>query len=211
MPPDIYRQFAHDMLNITGRMQSVGSLLNENEPPAPEDIALVKKVLSQDSQKLADSLTLFCLLGLVNTDADAAQEVIDFALLAQEAAAPYLEDKNGPVVLNITTSSLDVKSDAELLRPVTEELIKNAVRHRAPQTAVDINLEEVNGNAVLTVTNTPEHSPPPTPETLFTRHRESSGLGIGLAFTKAAAERLNATLSHQHEGDFFTSTLILKC
>lgn len=208
--PDVYKQFAHDALNITGRLQSLSSLLSAHEPPSPDDIAFIKKVLDQDSQKLADSLTLFCLLGWANANPTPEVQDVDIALLAQEAASHYLDDPRGPVVLDIGKGADTVISNKEALQAVVQEMVKNAVRHKAQNTAVDINLAHKDGQTTLQVRNTPHAAPPPDLTAPLSRHKESKGLGLGLALITAATPLVGAEVDIHHEGDFFTCTLAFK-
>ena len=209
MDKSFYRQFSHDILNITGRLESVTSLLDPDDPPDAEDLALARRLISQDSQKLNHAIRLFCLTAWLQSCPPHEQSQVDFAVLLQEVTNKYVRDGENPVVLNLQDDNCQIKTRQDVLRPLLEELIKNAVTHSAASTAVDVRASWDKSHTVIEITNTPLAPFPENPEQPLNARPESPGMGLGLTFAYQAVKQLGATLEMVQEEYIITAKLTL--
>jgi signal transduction histidine kinase len=89
-----------------------------------------------------------------------------------------------------------VLGDAVLLRAAVENVVRNAVRHTAPETTVEVALRHENRRAVVEVRDHGDGVPESELDRLFEpftrvgegRDRASGGYGLGLAISRRAAE-----------------------
>lgn len=208
MDSNLYRKLSHDLLNITGRMQSVASLLDPADPPSADDLAMMRRVIDQDSHKLNAAIRLFCLGQWLESSPQTEHEEIDISLLLQELVNQHLTNENNPVTLDIQDGEPMVFTSNEILRPLLEELIKNAVAHCAANTAVEVSADFKDGLRIEVI-NTPHASPPENFTAMMTTRPESPGMGLGLPFALKAATTLGGYLDIRLEDDFFRAVLTL--
>ena len=209
MNSKLYRKFTHDILNLTGRLQSVASLLDPNDPPSREDLAMTRRLIEQDSHKLNAALRLFCLTHWLQAEPDMQQDELDLSLLLQEVVAPHLSHPETPVVLGMPEQPLRLTSARDILQPLLEELLHNAVAHSAASTAVDINTDQDGDTITIEFSNTPLAPLPENHTESLTTRPESPGMGLGLVFAHKAASHLNGNLSFHEEGGFVKVRLTL--
>lgn len=89
-----------------------------------------------------------------------------------------------------------VAGDAELLRRAVENVIRNAIRHSPPSTAVEVSLARRNGRAVIGIRDhgpgVPEDALPRLFDPFYRvdtdRNRTSGGIGLGLSIARRAIE-----------------------
>jgi signal transduction histidine kinase len=89
-----------------------------------------------------------------------------------------------------------VQGDAELLRRAVENVMRNAVVHAPPGTAVEATLEAANGRAAVRIRDygpgVPEEALPRLFDAFYRvetdRNRSSGGVGLGLSIARRAIE-----------------------
>ncbi|GMQ95938.1 MAG: ATP-binding protein [Gammaproteobacteria bacterium] len=117
-----------------------------------------------------------------------------------EAFAAVAEDEGKHLDARIE-SKMSVNGDRELLTQMLANLTENALRHTPPGTAVEVRLEQVNGSARLTVSDTGPGIPTEDREHVFRRFyrldasRSTPGSGLGLSLVAAVAKLHDATIS----------------
>lgn len=211
MDSEFYRKFSHDILNITGRMQSIASLLDPQDPPSAEDLAMARNLINRDSDKLNTAIRLFCLTQWLGTNPAADEKDFELSMLLQEVANQYLETPEKPVLLNLDTDNAPgrTKCQQDVLRFLLDELVKNAVTHSADSTSVDIHAAVHNGRIDIEISNTPLAPLPEGFSQPLTTRPESPGMGLGLPFALKAAEHLGGTLDLQQDDNFVKARLSL--
>jgi two-component system sensor histidine kinase CpxA len=98
--------------------------------------------------------------------------------------------------LELTASQpVEIRGDAELLRRAIENVVRNAIRHAPPNTAVEVSLVKDAGVSVTVRDYGPgipeEHLPhifDPFYRVDTARSRSSGGVGLGLAIARRAVE-----------------------
>ena len=209
MDQKFYRQFCHDILNITGRLESVTSLLNPDAPPDTEDLALARRLIAQDSQKISHAMRLFCLTAWLQSSPQAEQADIDMTTLLQEIINKYMHDVANPIGLEVQGETCYLKSQQDVLHPLIEELVKNAVTHSAGSTTVDVKASWDKTKTIIEISNTPLAQMPENPEQPLNARPESPGIGMGLPFVFQAAKQLGATIEMVQEEYTITVKLTL--
>lgn len=107
------------------------------------------------------------------------------------------------------STPLSVSGDAVLLRSAIENVVRNAVRHTAPQTAVTVELHEVAGAALIRVRDHGPGVPAAELGRMFepfarvgeARERGGGGYGLGLAITGRAVQAHGGTVSAVNHPD----------
>jgi two-component system sensor histidine kinase CpxA len=125
---------------------------------------------------------------------------VDLSLLVERVAgdASFEAENEGKRVL-VGELPVDpvISGDEALLASALENVVRNALRHTAPGTAVEVDLKETGSRIVLSVR---DHGPGVEEEELqrifqpfyrsdAARDRRSGGVGLGLAIAKRAVER----------------------
>lgn len=114
--------------------------------------------------------------------------------ITQDAA--FEADTVGKNVNLDARTTATIEGDPVLLRSAIENVVRNAIRHTAPGTAVGITLDTMEGEAVVEVRDHGEGVPEQQLGQLFqpfarvgeARDRASGGYGLGLAISRQAVE-----------------------
>jgi len=102
----------------------------------------------------------------------------------------------GSQVRLATVQPATVQGDAELLRRAIENVLRNAIRHAPPGTAVEASLESTGGRAIVRIRDYGPGVPPEALPRIFDafyrvetdRDRASGGAGLGLSIARRAVE-----------------------
>jgi len=122
-------------------------------------------------------------------------EVVDDSRIEADALGSRIEEQNAPAVT--------VDGNPELLRRAVENVVRNAIRHTPPGTAVEVGLALEAGCARITVRDqgpgVPEQALPQLFEPFYRvesdRNRMSGGVGLGLAIVRRAVEVHGGTVT----------------
>jgi signal transduction histidine kinase len=130
------------------------------------------------------------------------QSLVDDAAIEATARSCRVEyHPKGPVT---------VAGDAELLRRAVENVLRNAIRHAPPQSAVEVDLTNGNGQAQISIKDegpgVPEEALPRLFDPFYRvetdRNRTSGGIGLGLSIARRAIELHKGTIAalNRHPG-----------
>jgi signal transduction histidine kinase len=122
-------------------------------------------------------------------------EVVDDSRIEADALGSRIEEQNAPAVT--------VDGNPELLRRAVENVVRNAIRHTPPGTAVEVGLALEGGRARITVRDqgpgVPEQALPQLFEPFYRvesdRNRMSGGVGLGLAIVRRAVQVHGGTVT----------------
>lgn len=130
-----------------------------------------------------------------------------------------LNDSNQhPIALTLSGENTDAQMDEKLLRQILGNLLSNAIKYSPPGTAVDLQLNNQNGEVIFQIKDRGIGIPQPDQERILeTFYRATnvgtiSGTGLGLAIVKRAVELHKGKLainSQEGIGTTFTITLPL--
>jgi signal transduction histidine kinase len=101
-----------------------------------------------------------------------------------------------------------VEGDAELLRRAVENVLRNAIRHAPPNTAVEVKLARNDGRALVDIRDygpgVPEEALPRLFDPFYRvetdRNRTSGGIGLGLSIARRAIELHKGTIRARNAG-----------
>jgi signal transduction histidine kinase len=227
-PDDEFRELAGNLNNLLARLQAsfdarqrfVANASHELRTPLTLDRALLERALRQTepSQRLwratCERLLVSCqhqdrlieaLLTLARNDAALeVQEPCDLQQLVRSVllSAELRADDDGPSV-QTRLDPAPMSGDPRLLAQLIRNLIDNAIRHNTSHGCVQVDTEEREGRAVLTVANTGPVVPADEIERLLEpfqragadRVSHSDGLGLGLSIVHAIATAHDAELT----------------
>jgi two-component system sensor histidine kinase CpxA len=161
-------------------------------------------------QKEADRLSALVseLLEVTRAEADPAHRKVepvrvDEVVSSVVADSEIEADALGCHIDFSKPAAMIVPGDAELLRRAVENVVRNAIRHAPPRTAVTVQVFEEDGRAHIRVQDTGPGVPPDALPMLFEpfyrvesdRGRSSGGVGLGLAIVKRAVNIHQGTVS----------------
>jgi signal transduction histidine kinase len=146
-------------------------------------------------------------------------EDVDLARVASESAAAFklAAEIDGRAVSVDLPPAAPLRTDQSLVRRILYNLIQNALRHTPRETRVVVRVERLpGGGARLTVEDDGPGIAPEAQPLLFQRFGapalRKAGLrvdsGLGLAFCKAAAEAIGASINVQSDGRRGTAFVI---
>jgi two-component system sensor histidine kinase CpxA len=182
---------SHELRSPLARMIVALSLLKQGQP---DEAAEYQNRISIEAERLDKLIGQLLTLTRIDSGVDAnRRETFDLTGLVQEVAADgdfeaYIHDR---AVRFLATESCSMSGVAEMIRSAVENVVRNAVRHTAPGTTVEITIERKNNIALLRVR---DHGPGVAVHMLdkiflpFHRvpvngngHEGGSGLGLAIA------------------------------
>jgi two-component system sensor histidine kinase CpxA len=115
--------------------------------------------------------------------------------------------------------SVVVTGDRELLRRACENILRNAIRHAPPASAVELELTRHDGHAAVTIRDHGPGVPRPALGEIFkpfyriesARDRSSGGVGLGLAIARRAVELHQGTVTAFNADPGLVVALDLPC
>lgn len=192
-----YRQFAHDSLNILGRLQSVAEL-------AEMDDETLKKLFMQDVATLSRAIKMFSQIGWSETHEEMGETSrVDASALLYEIVNA---DRPEGSLLSID-ENIPVQTNQGLLRAVLAELVHNVAAHGDPEKPSKITLGKTSKGYVLELKNAVKYPVPAQPEKLFEKGHDSHGLGLGLTMVTSAAKALDMPFSYESMDEMFVAKL----
>lgn len=158
--------------------------------------------MEKDFERLSDmTARLLTVARLDASPTPAEMRTLNFGALVTDIVADAefeSHDRNCQVEFS-NDYEIDVRGNGDLLRSAIENIIRNAIRYTAPDTAVDVHLQAGNSNdpasAVLTVRDHGPGVPESELANIFrpfyrvanARDRQSGGVGLGLAIANRVA------------------------
>jgi signal transduction histidine kinase len=165
--------------------------------------------ISREAERMNQMIGQLLTLSQLESGTDGlSKTAIDLGVLVTEVAEDAQYEARGleRSVRVVATETCTISGVSDLLRSAIENVVRNAVRHTAPGTEVEIalNCEEVNGDRYATV-NVRDHGkgvPEESIEDIFrafyrvehARDRKSGGTGLGLAIAARAVRLHGGTI-----------------
>lgn len=213
---DLIAVLAHD---IKGPLTSIGGfaeLLEEGSlsGTSASDAARIIRANAQQLTTLTnDVLTLS---RIEYGELDISDERIDVLDLVRTVVHEYLGER--PINITSAVEHAFVRGDADRLRQVIDNLLRNALKYSAADKPVDVMIDANDRQVSLDVRDYGIGIPPEELPRLFRRFARASnarrakiaGTGIGLFIVKMIVERHGGTISVEStpgEGSVFTVTL----
>lgn len=190
----LLQDVSHELRSPLARLRVALELAERAEDPA-QAVARIGKEADALERLVGDVLSLARLesgqTALERRPLDLAEVV---GAVVQDA--DFEARARGRIVRLAATEAAPVHGDPVLLRAAVENVVRNAVRHTAEGTPVEVGLRAAAGEAALTVRDHGPGVPEAELERVFqaftrigeARDRGSGGYGLGLAITARAVE-----------------------
>ena len=197
---------SHELRTPLASMRGYAELFRIGAAREPADVEKAMRRIEEESRRMG--LLLDGMLALVRLDevAAVAHDDVDLAALTRDAVddaraaapdRPISASADGPVV---------VRGDADRLRQVLANLLRNALDHTPPATPVEVGLTSADGKARLEVRDHGPGLPVDDSAALFERfwraeggrERGRGGAGLGLAIVAAIAEAHGGRVTAQN-------------
>jgi signal transduction histidine kinase len=167
----------------------------------------------RSSRRMRRLVADLLLLARADAKRELPHEPTDLGRVVVEAAAEL-----GPVAdgheLDVNTEHAVVAGSPDELHRLALNLMENAIKHTPPGTHVRAEVEQADGNVVLTVADDGPGIPPELGERIFERFTRGDGdrggsFGLGLSIVRAVAEAHHGTvtLDSDENGARFVVTL----
>ncbi len=193
---------AHELRTPLAALKLQLQLAERADTPAARVAAIAKlhERLDRATHLVAQLLTLARQEPRMTTRKFAA---VNLAVLARQVVAdhsPLAERRNIDLGVAADAGEVSTQGDADSLRILLGNLVDNAIRYTPPGGQVDVNVQRLNGQPVLSVVDSGPGIPIEERERVFDRfyRREGSvvtGSGLGLAIVQNIAEQHGARVA----------------
>ncbi len=189
---------AHELRNLLNTATlAFDAVQSGSVPPAGTTASLVAKSLASMSDLVSRSLAEVRLEGTVPR----TERVPLKSLLEDIEIAATFEAKNRGVTLSImpAESGVAVHGDAQILSSVVTNLVQNACKFTPPSGHVSVGARVMPDHVLIDVADECGGLPPGKAEELFRpyqqRHKNHSGLGLGLAISLKGVRAIGGDIS----------------
>lgn len=193
-PLTLIKGYAEYMLDISG----------DNKEERDASLEIIIKETDRLSALVTDMLNLSKIEGNV----DETFELVDLSSLVKDAVDSFsiLNARDGFNVSGNIKEKLYVLGDKKRLQIATYNLIGNAVNYTGDDKKVEVKLEEIDGEAVFSVTDSGEGISEENKALIWDRYyrakehkRNIAGSGLGLSIVKKVLEAHNASYGVESE------------
>lgn len=187
---------SHELRSPLARLIVALSLLKQGQG---EEAVEYQSRIGIEAERLDKLIGQLLTLTRIDSGVD-LRETFDLANLVQEVVADgdFEARAQGRSVRFIANDGCAIEGVAELLRSAVENVIRNAVRHTAAGTAVEVTLERQNKEILLRVRDHGPGVPDAMLQDIFQPfHRvnnHSGGAGLGLAIVDRVVRMHNGTI-----------------
>ena len=169
-----------------------------------EDIKVFSDKIHYEANRLSKLVEdIMQLSKLDNGIVDKKKEMVQFdsiVMNAIESLEPYAKEKG--IAISSDVKKIDIYGVSDVLYGVVYNLIDNAIKYNKDNGSIYVNLNEINGKAVLEVKDTGIGIPDESIDRIFERFyrvdkshsREIGGTGLGLSIVKHSAMIHNANI-----------------
>lgn len=203
----------HEMRTPLSRIQLATGLLRQRKQDVQEQLLLdnIDNYID-DIEKLTRQVLTFSKLNALSKKSDSQnQERVKLDEYLQSRIRQLSKDH--AITINLNLQPMEFECDPAYLRLMFDNLFKNALRYACSQVEVTLSFSQKEGEIrqlVISVDDDGTGIESQHFETIFlpfaridqSRSQQTGGLGLGLAIAKAAARRMQGTLSvsHSHLG-----------
>ena len=188
---------SHELRSPLARLIVALSLLKQAQS---DEAAEYQSRIGIEAERLDKLIGQLLTLTRIDSGVDSAlRETFDLANLVQEVAADgdFEARVQNRAVRFLASESCPITGVVEMIRSAVENVIRNAVRHTAEGTSVEVSIERQESFGLLRVH---DHGPGVPVELLdkiflpFHRNGHAGGAGLGLAITDRVVKLHNGTI-----------------
>jgi two-component system, OmpR family, sensor histidine kinase CpxA len=192
---------SHELRSPLSRLMVALSLVKQGVEPTTETAENLERI-GLEAHRLDALIGQLLTLTRIDSGVDrGAPAKFDFTNLIHEVAndGDFEARARGRRVSIQRADPCDFTGFEELLRSAVENVVRNAIRHTAPGTTVEISLATGNSHALLRVTDHGPGVPEPMLADIFQPFRripngDSDGAGLGLAIAERAVQVHRGTI-----------------
>ncbi len=186
---------SHELRTPLTSVRGYAEMLRRGAERSPEDAALARRRIEEESKRMSVMVDDMLVLARLGQGRPLEHEPVDLRAIARDAVADaHAVTPQREISLN-APSSVIVSGDDTRLRQALGNLVRNALVHTPPSTAIEVGVAAVDGVARLSVS---DHGPGLSPDDakrVFepfyradpSRSRDSGGVGLGLSIVAAVA------------------------
>jgi signal transduction histidine kinase len=190
-------QMAHDIKNPLGSIKGAAQLLQEEVKRGNAIKPMYLEIIVEQSNRLASVIDAYQRLGKVEprpANADASALVVQ-TVNAARAGNPDVK------IDSITNGAIECTLDSELVLPVLENLIRNAIEATSGKGHIRVEAKKAEEDLIISVTDDGPGMDVRTRaragEEFFTT--KATGSGLGLSFAKRVAEAHGGRMTIESE------------
>lgn len=201
------RDVSHELRSPLARMNVALELAKQKSGGAYAETAPLLERIETESKRLNDMISQILTLSKLETRSEKIEKrEINLKKLVEQTAedARFEAEGKGKTVKILRADDCRVNGNENLLRSAVENVLRNAVRYTREGTAVEISLENGDGEkSHVKIRDYGSGVPDEELEKIFrpfhrvgeARERKTGGIGLGLAITEQAVEAHDGALS----------------
>lgn len=211
---------SHELKTPITSIQGCAELLCSDIPLSGEQRSELLHRIGQESDRMGTLINDIIMINrLESGDVVAEREPTQFESVVRECCREVtpLAERSG-LSLNVQTCPVTLMANQRNLHELASNLLMNAVKYNRPGGSVDVKLEVLSTNAILTVRNDGDPIPPEHHDRVFERFyrvdkgrsKTAGGTGLGLSIVKHVVDSLGGSIrltSNPQDGTTFTVTL----
>lgn len=217
---DLIMYLAHDLKTPLTSVIGYLTLLQDEPQLSPEMRARYTGIALHKAQRLEDLINEFFEITRFNlSHLELDTQPVDLKCLLEQVASefePVFAEKGLRCALDLP-AELRCDGDPDKLARVFDNLLRNAEHYSFPDTCVQVQAEQGEGEVVLRFTNAGRTIPPEKLERLFeqffrldsSRGTSSGGAGLGLAIARQIVQAHGGTIKAESADNTVTFTVTL--
>jgi signal transduction histidine kinase len=203
------QDISHELRSPLARM-NVALEIAKNKS-IPENQPILERI-EKESNRLNEMISRLLILSKLESGAqELEKQKINLKKLVEETVsdADFEAHAKGKAVRITAIEDSRFLGSENLLRSAIENVLRNAVRYTGEDTAVEVSLTNLNGDAIIDIKDYGGGVPEAELENLFrpfyrigeARERKSGGVGLGLAIAQRAVFAHKGTIKAQNTGE----------
>jgi two-component system OmpR family sensor kinase len=192
---------SHELRTPLASIRGYAELFRIGAAREPEEVEKAMRRIEEESERMGVLVEDLLTLARMDEVREEIRDPVDLAVLAEDAVADARAvDAERAIVLGDVDEDVVVRGNADHLRQVLANLVRNALVHTPPDASVEVAVQRTDDGVQLRVSDNGPGLPDVDPEELFGRfwraeggrERGRAGAGLGLAIV--------AAIVHAHGG-----------
>jgi len=197
---------SHELRTPLASMRGYAELFRIGAARKPADVEKAMRRIEEESTRMGALLDDMLALARLDEVSALAHDDVDLAALTRDAVDDARAAAPDRAITAAADGELTIRGDADRLRQVLANLLRNALDHTPPATPIEVGLSSADGEARLEVRDHGPGLPSDNPAALFERfwraaggrERGKGGAGLGLAIVAAIAEAHGGRVSAEN-------------